>query len=91
MYEIERTNSFKKAFKRCVKRGMDIKAFETVIDILSTTGKLPSQYKPHKLNSKLKFAWECHIEPDLFLVWQQNDQKLILILINIGSHSDIFG
>ncbi len=90
MYEIRRTNSFKKAFKRCIKRGLNIKALETVIDILSTTGKLPSKYRPHRLNAKFNFAWECHIEPDWLLVWQQNDEELTLLLIDTGSHSDIF-
>lgn len=41
MYTIERTNSFKKAFKRCVKRGLDISLFETAINILVETGTLP--------------------------------------------------
>ena len=43
MYTIERTNSFKKAFKRCVKRGLDISLFETAINILVETGTLPKK------------------------------------------------
>ncbi|MDE6549539.1 MAG: type II toxin-antitoxin system YafQ family toxin, partial [Muribaculaceae bacterium] len=33
----------------------------------------------------------CHIEPDWLLVWEQNDFELILLLIETGTHSDIFG
>lgn len=90
-YKITRTNAFKKAFKRCIKRGLNIEAFETCVNILSTTGSLPSQYNPHKLSGKYNKIWECHIESDWLLLWDQNDDDLILLLIDTGSHSDIFG
>lgn len=91
MYTIERSNEFKKAFKRCVKRGLDISKFETAINILSQTGSLPQQYRPHKLSSKYGGLWECHIQSDWLLIWRQDDEHLILVLIATGSHSDIFG
>lgn len=91
MYSISRTNSFKKALRRCLKRGLDMKAFETVVTILSEKGKLPQKYKPHRLNAKFNFAWECHIEPDWLLVWEQDDDNLTLLFIDTGTHSDIFG
>lgn len=91
MYTIERTNSFKKAFKRCVKRGLDISLFETAINILVETGTLPKKYRPHKLSGQYRVLWECHISPDWLLIWSQNDETLTLILIDTGSHSDIFG
>lgn len=90
MYTVRRTNGFKKAFKRCLKRGLDVSAFEEVLAILSSTGSLPAKYKPHKLNAKFHFAWECHITPDWLLVWEQDDKDLILLLLETGSHSDIF-
>jgi len=34
---------------------------------------------------------ECHIQPDWLLVWTQNDNELILLLTNTGTHSDLFG
>lgn len=91
MYTIERTNSFKKAFKRCVKRGLDISLFETAINILVETGTLPKKYRPHKLSGQYRELWECHISQDWLLIWSQNDETLTLILIDTGSHSDIFG
>lgn len=91
MYTIERTNSFKKAFKRCVKRGLDISLFETAINILVETGTLPKKYRPLKLSGQYRELWECHISPDWLLIWSQNDETLTLILIDTGSHSDIFG
>ena len=91
MYTITRTNSFKKSFKRCLKRGLNGNAFGEVLAILSSTGSLPQKYRPHKLNSRYNYAWECHIESDWLLVWEQNDSELTLLLIETGTHSDIFG
>ena len=31
------------------------------------------------------------IQPDWLLVWEQRDTELILILTDIGTHSDLFG
>lgn len=46
MYTVNRTNAFKKSFKRALKRGLNPAAFQKVIDILQTEGSLPRQYKP---------------------------------------------
>lgn len=91
MYRVILSKAFKKAFKRCVKRGLDVAEFEVVVNLLKNNGSLPPCYKPHKLSSKFKFAWECHIQPDWLLIWQQDDEALTLLLIDTGSHSDIFG
>ncbi len=91
MYRIERTNTFKKSFKRCLKRGLNPALFESAIRILQENGKLPPKYKPHKLSSKQSGTWECHIQPDWLLVWRQDDELLTLLLIDTGTHSDLFG
>lgn len=91
MYIISRTNGFKKAVKRCLKRGLNIELLEHVINLLAANGSLPAEYKPHKLSSKFDYAWECHIEPDWLLIWTQDDTTLTLVFIETGTHSDIFG
>ena len=91
MYTINRTNGFKKAFKKCIKRGLPLEAFEATIEKLRQDGNLPPEYKPHKLSAKFDYAWECHITPDWLLLWHQDDTELTLLLIDTGTHSDIFG
>ena len=90
-YAIERTNHFKRSLKKCQKRGLDMQLFKEVVMELANTGTLPSKFKPHKLVGKYTGKWECHIEPDWLLVWEQNDDTLILLMIDTGSHADIFG
>jgi mRNA interferase YafQ len=90
MYQVHTSHRFEKSLKKCIKRGLNINKFKEVLDILSATGSLPKKYNPHKLSGKYAGAWECHIEPDWLLVWEQNDTELILLLIDTGTHSDLF-
>lgn len=90
MWSLSYTTRFKKDVKRCKKRGLDLALLETAISILQAEGGLPEKYKPHKLSGKYSGCWECHIQPDWLLVWQQTDNDLIILLTNTGTHSDLF-
>ena len=90
MYEVIYTGQFKKSLKLCVRRGLDVNVFKTVLDILQEQGQLPAEYRPHKLTGKYTGCWECHIQPDWLLIWEQDDRQLRLILVDTGTHSDLF-
>ncbi|MDE5624854.1 MAG: type II toxin-antitoxin system YafQ family toxin [Muribaculaceae bacterium] len=89
-YSIDTTRHFDKALKKCIKRGLRMEKFKEVVDILSATGSLPREYRPHKLSGEYAGIWECHIESDWLLLWEQNDTSLTLLFIDTGRHSDIF-
>lgn len=91
MYSINYTHQFKKDMRKCAKRGLDIEGIKTAIKILSETGALPAEYKPHLLKGDRKGQWECHIEPNWLMTWEQNDNELTLLFLQTGTHSDIFG
>lgn len=90
MYEIFFSNQFKRSYKKCLKRGYNKDLLEKVVSILAETGTLPQRYKPHKLSGKWDGLWECHIQSDWLLIWEQHDKELILILTDTGSHADLF-
>lgn len=90
MYSIEYTNRFKKDLKRCQKQGKNLNLIFNAIKLLVDNGTLPPSYNPHKLVGKYAGKWECHIEPDWLLVWEQFDEQLRMIMTNTGSHSDLF-
>jgi mRNA interferase YafQ len=60
------------------------------IHLLEATGSLPAKYRPHKLSGNLQGVWECHIEPDWLMTWNQNDTELTLLFLRTGTHSDLF-
>ena len=90
MYSIDTTKRFDKDLKRCLKRGLDLQHIYDAIALLRTTGTLPVQYRPHKLSGSKDGQWECHIEPDWLMTWEQNDMELTLLFLQTGTHSDLF-
>ena len=50
--------------------------------------ELEKKYKDHQLKGNMKEFRECHIKPDLLLMYGIIDD--VLELVNIGSHSEIF-
>ncbi len=91
-YAVDITTNFKKQYKKIRKQGKDITKFIKVLEKLSNGEKLESNYKDHALinNKYYKDCRECHIEPDWLLVYQYQEEKLILLLVGTGSHSNIF-
>lgn len=89
-YTVKYSTLFKKSFKKCMKRGCDPELFRETLAILAETGSLPKKYQPHSLKGNYKGCMECHITPDWLLVWKQNNKELILVLVDTGSHSDLF-
>jgi mRNA interferase YafQ len=90
MYEICLTTKFKKDFKLVKKRGLKIELLEEVLVLLRSNGNLPTKYKPHFLKGNYKGLWECHIQPDWLLIWEQEESIKLITLIRTGSHSDLF-
>ena len=63
-YIVKISNRFKKQFRLCMKRGLDMNLINEAMRLLAANGSLPAQYRPHKLSGKFQGIWECHIEPD---------------------------
>ena len=89
-YKIIATKHFQKDVKRCKKSNLPMEKLKKVIRLLEETGQLPSEYKPHKLSGQYAGSWECHIMYDWLLIWTQNNEDLVLVMTNTGSHSDVF-
>ena len=91
MYQLDYTNRFKRSLKLCQRRGYDLTKLHEAITILACEGHLPERFRPHLLQGKRRGQWECHIQPDWLLVWEQYDDRLLLVMLDTGTHSDIFG
>ena len=89
-YDIVITNSCKRDIKRASKQGKNINLLFDVIDQLSDGLTLDAKYKDHKLSGPYEGKRECHIEPDFLLIYQINDTEVVLYLVRVGSHSELF-
>ncbi len=91
MRTIERTGQFKRDYKRELK-GRHRKTLETsfiaVIKTLATDQPLAKKYLDHALTGDKKDFRDCHIKPDLILIYRKVDHQ-ILQLVRIGSHSNL--
>ncbi|MBD5164367.1 type II toxin-antitoxin system YafQ family toxin [Helicobacter sp.] len=88
MLEIVIKKSFQKDYDRLLLNGFDDTPLQEVIVRLQTNNPLPQKYKNHQLKGIYKDFKECHIKPDILLLYQIKDCKLFLI--RLGSHSDLF-
>ncbi len=90
MLAIIYTNSFKKDFKKILKQQKKLEKLGSIIKTLSLEEKLDIKYKDHQLIGNFKYKRECHIEPDLLLIYEINQDEKELVLHRIGSHSELF-
>lgn len=91
-YKVVQSNKFKKNIKKIIKQGKDLNKLLDVIDKLANKEKLDLKHKNHKLKDDriYKNCFECHIEPDWLLIYQYNEDNLLLLLVNSGTHSELF-
>lgn len=87
-YKIELANRFKIAFKKLNQQEQSI--FQEVINKLANDETLELKYKDHALKGKFIKFRECHLKPDLLLIYQKQEDRLILYCFDIGSHSELF-
>lgn len=89
MLEIVYSSQFKKDFKKTRKLPLsDLKIIFEVISVLEQGATLDKKYKDHELIGNWSGFRECHIKPDLLLIYKQKPSELLLA--RIGTHSDLF-
>ncbi len=90
MYKIVASRKFQKDFKKALKRGLKESLLKDVALLLEKSGNLPPKFKSHKLSGKYNGLWECHIQPDRLLIWDQDEEVRLITLLRTGTHSDLF-
>jgi mRNA interferase YafQ len=89
VYNLEYSNQFKKDFKKIVKLPIpDIVEIGKVISTLQSASQLAVKYVDHPLSGNWSGYRDCHVKPDLVLIYKIDSN--ILKLARIGSHSDLF-
>ncbi len=89
MLEIVYSTQFKKDFKKAKKLPIpDIKEIFKVISTLENNKLLSEKYKDHELTGDWAKFRECHIKPNLLLIYKSSMDELLLA--RLGSHSELF-
>lgn len=91
VYEVVRTKRFKTAYKRIRNvKGFKTEIFAEVIESLTSGQSLDKKFRDHQLTGHLKDFRECHLAPDILLLYQIDNGILVLTLVSIGNHAQLF-
>jgi len=93
MFQIITSTRFLKDLKLLKKRSTkDLKLLQELITVLAEKGHtgLEKKHRAHKLSGDYKGYWECHVKPDLLLIWEENEHINLLELVRTGTHADLF-
>lgn len=89
MYSLEYSSQFKKDFKKITKKPIaDILEVGYIIAKLQRAEPLDARHVDHALAGNWQGFRDCHIKPDLVLIYRIHHD--CLQLARIGSHSDLF-
>ncbi len=91
MRKIERTAQFKRDYKRENKgqhRAVLAYDFPKIVEALANDQALAEQHRDHVLTGDWKDHRDCHIRPDLVLIYRKPDSNA-LQLVRLGSHSQL--
>jgi mRNA interferase YafQ len=85
------TSQFRRSLKKILKSGRYSKnEIQKVVDVLILGKTLDEKYKDHSLHGELSSERGCHVYPDLIIVYRIENNNLVLVFVDIGSHSDLF-
>ena len=94
MRTIERSSAFKRDYKRAKATPRHRKDLDslvsTVVALLLSDQALPENNRDHVLVGDWAGYRECHIKPDLLLIYRKPDADT-LRLARLGSHGELFG
>ena len=89
MLELVVSSAFKTEVKK-IKNAKDKAELKLVLDTLLAEKTLDVKYRDHTLSGNYKNYRECHIKPDLLLIYKIEKAELVLYAVHISSHSDLF-
>jgi mRNA interferase YafQ len=92
MYSFTQTTRFKRSMRRVQKFSRFKKEeLQNVLAALQLGKKLPPAKKDHPLHGDLLGFRECHVQNDILLIYEINEDLKHIELYDIGTHSELFG
>lgn len=92
MYDVVLSVRYKTSLKRRSRhKDFDQSELEHVVKLLSRDQHLAPNYRDHELKGEFVGIRECHIKNDILLLYRKEKKVLVLLLVDLGSHSQLFG
>ncbi len=90
MLNLRFTNQFKKDYNLAQKPGHDLSEFESLVNKLRVREPLDPKYKDHPLSNNWKNHRDFHLHPDLVVIYCIKESEIILEMVRMGTHADLF-
>lgn len=87
-FKLVPTKQFKKDAKKQWQSLLD-NDWITVLGCLINGETMPKKYRDHSLTGDYRDYRECHIKPDMLLIYRQDGDEICLF--RLGTHSELFG
>ena len=87
-FGLARTKQFKKSFKKLHLKDNDEAIYIDIVSKLLNGIALDEKHEDHFLKGNSEQYKECHLKPDLLLIYRVYRDEVQLI--DIGSHSELF-
>jgi mRNA interferase YafQ len=84
MFVLKYSNHFKKDLKRYKHNRVVLEELEKILDVLVKGEKLPLRNLNHNLSGEFKDCFECHIKPDVLLVYKIEKSNITILLLRMG-------
>jgi mRNA interferase YafQ len=91
MREVKYTSRFKRDYRReqSGRHGKKLDALlMEAVNLLAADMPLPRRYFDHPLSGEWNDHRDCHIKPDLILIYRKPDADSVE-LVRLGSHSEL--
>jgi mRNA-degrading endonuclease YafQ of YafQ-DinJ toxin-antitoxin module len=83
MFTAEFSKYFQKQYKKLIKNN---KILEARID--TALSKLLED--PELVSHKVGQYWSCRVTGDIRIIWEYQDDELVLMLLKIGGHDEVY-
>jgi mRNA interferase YafQ len=87
---IKYVTKFKKDLKRYQHQTSILRELNDVLKLLLAEKTLPEKYHDHSLSGGYVGMRECHVKPDVLLVYWVDLENKKLVVERLGSHSELF-
>jgi mRNA interferase YafQ len=90
MFSLKYSKRFKKDLKYFKNNKEVLSILEKVLDVLVLGKPLSKKLQNHPLKGEFTGCFECHLRPDILLIYKKDKKEMLILLLRIGSHSDLF-
>ena len=91
MYRVVLSRRYKTALKRFSRHvNFDHQLLEEIVETLAQGEKLSAKHQDHQLSGEFQDNRECHVKNNILLMYQKHENVLVLLIIDLGTHDDLF-